>query len=193
MSQITPLLAFCLAKKYRVSHSKDWKVILLWWGYRFWFLLLFWILHVPEIGSFMPNSSVFIFLMLHALYRMICKISRKKFAKKSLNVTNVKLLSNFFFNVFGFFYAFLVRMTACALHINWFPSSRTYMASMTSTASTTSVDSMTSTASFHQKTFNLKKNIYFGWLVTIYYLKKALKSQNNSNFIENWWIRHKWA
>ena len=55
---------------------------------------------------------------------------------------------------------------------------------MTSTASTTSVASMTSTASFHQKTFNLKKNVYFGWLVAIYYLKKALKSQNNSNFIE---------
>ena len=52
---------------YRVSHSIGLKVILLWWGYRFWFLLLFWILHVPEIGAFMPNSSVFIFLMLHAL------------------------------------------------------------------------------------------------------------------------------
>ena len=58
---------------YRVSHSKDWKVILLWWGYRFWFLLNFWVLHVHEISPFMPNSSVFIFLMLRVLYRMICK------------------------------------------------------------------------------------------------------------------------
>ena len=54
--------------KYRVSHSKEGKVILLWWGYRFWFLLIFWVLHVHEIGPFMPNSSVFIFLMLRALY-----------------------------------------------------------------------------------------------------------------------------
>ena len=31
---------------YRVSHSKPEKVILLWWGHRFWFLLIFWVLHV---------------------------------------------------------------------------------------------------------------------------------------------------
>ena len=91
---------------YRVSHSKEGKVILLWWGYRFWFLLIFWVLCVHEKGTFMLNSSVFIFLMLRALYRMICKSSKKNFAKKSLNVTNVKLLSNFFFNVFGFFMPF---------------------------------------------------------------------------------------
>ena len=44
---------------YRVSHSKDWKVILLWWGYRFWFLLVFWILRVHEIGPF--HQFLFIF------------------------------------------------------------------------------------------------------------------------------------
>ena len=70
------------------------------------FLLIFWVLHVYEIGPFMPNSSVFIFLMLRALYRMICKSSKKNFGKKSLNVPNVKLLSNFFFNIFGFFMPF---------------------------------------------------------------------------------------
>ena len=53
---------------------------------------------------------------------------------------------------------------------------------MTSTASTTSVASMTSTASFHEKTFNLKKNMYFWWFVIFYYLKKAPKSQKNSKF-----------
>jgi len=35
-----------------------------------------------------------------------------------LNVTNVKVLSKKKINVLGFFYAFLVRMTACTLHIN---------------------------------------------------------------------------
>ena len=52
---------------YRVSHSKEGKVILLWWGHRFWFFLVFWVLHVHEIDSFMPNSSVFIFLMFRGL------------------------------------------------------------------------------------------------------------------------------
>jgi len=46
---------------YRVSHSKEEKVILLWWGYGFWFLLIFWVLHVYEMGSFMPDSSAFSF------------------------------------------------------------------------------------------------------------------------------------
>ena len=59
--------------KYRVSHSKVSKVILLWWGYRFQFLLIFGILWVHWIGAFMPNSSVFIFLMLRALYGSISK------------------------------------------------------------------------------------------------------------------------
>ena len=59
-----------------------------------------WVLHVYEIGPFMPNhgspwpnSSVFIFFMLRALYRMVCKIKKNIFAEKSLNVPNVKLLS----------------------------------------------------------------------------------------------------
>ena len=43
---------------------------------------------------------------------------------------------------------------------------------------------MTSTASFHQKTFDLKKNVFFWWFVTFYYLKKAPKSQNKSTFIK---------
>ena len=54
-------------KTYRVSHSKEGQVILLWWGHRFWFFLVFWFLHVHEIDSFMPNSSVFIFLMFRGL------------------------------------------------------------------------------------------------------------------------------
>ena len=56
---------------YRVSHSKEWKVILLWWGHIFWFLLCVYV-----------------------------KIERKKNEKKSLNVPNVKLLSNYFFLTF---------------------------------------------------------------------------------------------
>jgi hypothetical protein len=50
----------------------------------------------------MPNSSVFIFLMLRALYRMVCKNSKQNFAKKSLNVPNVKLLSKNLSNIFAF-------------------------------------------------------------------------------------------
>ena len=70
---IFALLRVFYCYTYRLSHSKEEKVILLWWGYRFWFLLIFWVLHVYEIGPFMPNSSVFTFLMLRTLYWMICK------------------------------------------------------------------------------------------------------------------------
>ena len=54
----------------------------------------------------MFKSSVFIFLMMRALYRMVCKNWKTFFAKKSLNVPNVKLLSKFYFNIFGFFMPF---------------------------------------------------------------------------------------
>ena len=45
--------------KYRVSHSKPGKVILLWREYRFWFLLIFWVLRVYEKRILMPDLSVF--------------------------------------------------------------------------------------------------------------------------------------
>merc|ERR1719362_2451667 len=61
----------------------------------------------------MPNSSVFVFLMLNALYRMICKNTKSLVGKNSLNVSNVKLFSNSFFQRFWLFYAFLVIITAC--------------------------------------------------------------------------------
>ena len=58
---------------YRVSHSKPCKVISLRWRYRLWFLLIFWILHVHEKGTFMANSTIFIFLMLRAIYGSISR------------------------------------------------------------------------------------------------------------------------
>ena len=65
---------------------------------------------------------------------------------------------------------------------------------MTSTASTTSVASMTSTASFHQKTFNLKKKYIF--LLVSYFLlleKHPYKSKYwgkkmNQRCFPNWTI-----
>ena len=65
---------------YRVSQGKVNKVIWLSWGYRFWFLLIFWVLCVYEIGPFMPSSSVFIQLMLCALYKMISKHTKPGFS-----------------------------------------------------------------------------------------------------------------
>ena len=99
-------LFFSFESNYRVSHSKE--VIMLWWGYRFWFLLIFWILHVHEISTFMSYSSVFIFWMLRALYRMICKYVKSFLCENSLNVTNVKLFSKKKFQQFrGLFDGFL--------------------------------------------------------------------------------------
>ena len=62
---------FILVLTYRVPHGKVNKVIWLCWGYSFWFLMIFWVLCVHEKGTFMLNSSVFIFLMLRALYGSI--------------------------------------------------------------------------------------------------------------------------
>ena len=46
-STIDKVCTCILDMYYRVSHSKEWKVILLWWGHKFRFLLLlFWILNV---------------------------------------------------------------------------------------------------------------------------------------------------
>jgi hypothetical protein len=47
---------------------------------------------------------------------MIYKIAKSFLGKNSLNVSNVKLFQ-IFFSKFLAFYAFLVRMTACTLHI----------------------------------------------------------------------------
>ena len=82
--------AFCTyVVTYRVSHSIPWKVILLWWGHidLIHQFLLFWCC-VPSLGWYV-------------------KVKKNIFAKQSLNATNVKLLSIFFFfNSFRYFYAF---------------------------------------------------------------------------------------
>ena len=197
---------------YRVSHSKEEKVILLWWGHRVWFLLISWVLHVHEIDSFMPNLSIFIFLMLSALYRMICKNSNSFFSKNSLNVPNVNLFSIFFSTFLAFLCIFAENDT---LHFTYWVislASGTSAASMTSTASTTSVASMTSTASFHQKTYwawcfhqpwhqnDLSWSLNVGWILKnpLFYwflppclLEAVEGAQHQKN--KNWWIRHKCA
>ena len=56
----------------------------------------------------MCSSSVFIEMMICALYGQKCKHPKTNYGKKSLNVPTVKLFSNFFFNVFGVFSCFIV-------------------------------------------------------------------------------------
>ena len=86
-------------------------------------------------------------------------------------------------------------MTACTLHIKWFPwhQEPKWPQWPQQPQQPCAVASMTSTASFHQKTFNLMKNTYFGWFVIFYYLKKAPKSQNNSKFIKEQEILTNWT
>ena len=48
------------------------------------------------ISNFYAEFISFYFLMLRALYRMICKNVKSFFGENSLNVTNVKLFSKFF-------------------------------------------------------------------------------------------------
>ena len=63
------------------------------------------ILCLNEIGTFMPTASVVKKLMLH--YRVICESDWNKNGKKSLNESNVKLLSEFFSIILWGFYSFL--------------------------------------------------------------------------------------
>ena len=62
--------------------------------------------------------------MFRALYRMICKSSKKIFGKKSLIVTNVKLLSKFFFNIFGFFMPYWWQWQLAIYILSVFPTIR---------------------------------------------------------------------
>ena len=65
---------------------------------------------------------------------------------------------------------------------------------MTSTASTTSVASMTSTVSFNQKTFNLKKNIFFDGLLLSITWKRPIKVKIIQNLLRNkrFWVTFFW-
>jgi hypothetical protein len=62
----------------------------------------------------MPSSSAFIELIVHAIYSPLCKNE-----KKSLNVSNVELLSNLFFNVLGEF--FVIFSFGAIIKINTYP------------------------------------------------------------------------
>ena len=122
----------------------------------------------------MPNSSVFIFLMLHALYRVICKNSKSIFGKNSLNVQNVKPLSNFFFQHFWLFYASLVKMTACTLHIKWFPlHQEPKWPQWPQQSQQPQWPQWPLQPHFIKKPLFLSKNVYFWWFVTFYCLKKS--------------------
>ena len=85
-------------------------------------MLVFCILRVPERGTFMPKSSVFIFLRLSALHRILCKNSKKNLQKKSLNVPNVKLLPKKNFNIFGYFMPFCWEWQLALYILSDFPS-----------------------------------------------------------------------
>ena len=54
----------------------------------------------------------------------ICKSSKKNFGKKSLIVTNVKLLSKFFFNIFGFFMPYWWQWQLAIYMLSVFPTIR---------------------------------------------------------------------
>jgi hypothetical protein len=114
---------FFVFNYYRVSHSKEGKVNLLWWVDKFWFLLIFWVLRVHEIGSFMPHSSFFIEIMMLAFYGPKCKKAKINFGKKSLNVHSVKLFSKLFFQLFWFFlyfFCFKPLIKGNYISIYWF-------------------------------------------------------------------------
>ena len=95
---------------YKESHCKVDKVILLWWGGRFWFLLIFWILHLHEIHMAIYASFISCYWnddLCHLWSKM--QTSKKRLMGKEFKCTYCKkLFSNLCFKVFWpFFDAFL--------------------------------------------------------------------------------------
>ena len=66
--------------------------------------------HLDLVGNNIP--------VLHSLSP---KWIQKIYAKESLNVNNVKILSIFVSNVFVLFMPFFLKVKACTWHIEWFP------------------------------------------------------------------------
>ena len=84
----------------------------------------------------MPNTSVFISLMFPALYRRVCKNSKKNFCKKEFECTKCKATSKFFFSTFlAFLCIFAGNDTLHFAHLVISLASGTSAASMTSAAS----------------------------------------------------------
>ena len=65
----------------------------------------------------MPISSIFILLLLRALYGMVCKNSEKNFGENSLNVHFVKLFSKKKFRWFWVFFDVRFNRTDVARHL----------------------------------------------------------------------------
>ena len=158
----------------------------------------------------MPNSSVFIFLMLRALYRMICKSSKKNFGKKSLNVPNVKLLSIFFFNIFGFFMPFWWEWQLALYILSDFPGIKNLsglndLNSLNNLSGLNDLFSLNSSKNllswcYHQQwhqndlfwSLNVEwifKNPLYCWFLALFLLEAVEGVQHQNN--KNWWIRHK--
>ena len=76
-------------ERYRVSHSKEHKVILLWWAYRFWILLICRVLCVHELGKFILSPKFFIEMMLHTICGSICK--HLLFLSEVLSISNLSI------------------------------------------------------------------------------------------------------
>ena len=87
---------------YRVSHGKVNKVIWLCWRYRFWFFLIFLVLQVHELGTFMPFDYFYVkaFKVLNFIFPSIEMASLESFLFHEMDkvLTNwaVKIYKKYF-------------------------------------------------------------------------------------------------
>ena len=110
----------CILPDYRVSHSKVWKVILLWWGYTFRFFLSIrgpmcsWETHI-----FAYHTSFYWNNVLRHLWSNLqtCKLF---WGEKEYECIKCKGTFKHFLKHFWLLYALLVKMTACTLGIELF-------------------------------------------------------------------------
>ena len=113
---------------------------------------------------------------------------------KAFECTKCKATFKFFFQHFWLFYAFLVRMTACTLHIKWFPwHQEPKWPQWPQQPQQPQWPQWPQQPHFIKKPLFWSKNVYFWWFAAFYYLKNALKSQSDSKFLEEQEVFTNWT
>ena len=134
--------------------------------------LLCWIHQFIFFWYFAPSTGWYVKMQIHFLVKTVWMYQMQSH------------FQNLFFQHFWLFYAFLVTITACTCILSDFPGIKN-LYGLNDPNSISNLSSLNDLYSlFHQKTFNLKKNIYFERFAVFYYLKKVPKSRNNSKFIK---------
>ena len=104
---------------------------------------------------------------------------KKNLWRKEFECTKCEATFKKRFQHFWLLYASLVRMTACTLHVKWFPwHPEPKWPQWPPRPQQPQWPQWLPQPNFIKKALFQSKNVYFWWFVEFHYLKKAHKSQN---------------